>query len=168
MKMNHMYNEISQICVANQCTSLDQLSSKRCPRIAGKECAGKGVGFPQIALFIAVFVYLFACLLSPDFWLGVIRTKGIILFSYWAKITDVAPVLAAAAFYGDRLTETVSSFFSNPNFSFFKITPEGIKHSCVPSSAWGVWGLLWSSSEGMIEGFFEVGKFGKYFVGGLI
>ena len=83
MKMNHMYNEISQICVANQCTSLDQLSSKRCPRIAGKECAGKGVGFPQIALFIAVFVYLFACcLLSPDFWFGVIRTKGIILFSY--------------------------------------------------------------------------------------
>ena len=72
MKMNHMYNEISQICVANQCTSLDQLSSKRCPRIAGKECAGKGVGFPQIALFIAVFVYLFACLLSPDFWFGVI------------------------------------------------------------------------------------------------
>ena len=42
----HMYNEISEICVANQCVILDQLSSKRCPRIAGKECAGKGVGFP--------------------------------------------------------------------------------------------------------------------------
>ena len=56
-----MYNEISQICVANQCTSLDQLSSKRCPRIAGKECAGKGVGFFHKLLCLLLF--LFICLL---------------------------------------------------------------------------------------------------------
>ena len=34
----------SQICLANQCSRIDQLTSKRCPRTDdGKECAGKGV-----------------------------------------------------------------------------------------------------------------------------
>ena len=123
MKTNHTYNEISQICVANQCTSLDQLSSKRCPRIAGKECAGKGVGFQKFASFVAVFVYLFAWLFTPGSWFGVIRTKGIILFSYCAiqrypEITDVAPLLAAAAFWDYRDKDSFE-FFRKSKFQLF-------------------------------------------------